>query len=76
MLVQEGLIRETGRHFYLSFEELRQVVSTNRLDYGIITKRRADYGVFERLTSPRVMTSAGEIITNTISAISRRACRT
>ena len=63
LLVQKGLIREPEDIYYLSFEELRQVVGTNRLDYSIITKRKADYKVFEKLTPPRVMTSDGEVIT-------------
>ena len=43
VLVQEGVIREKGDISYLTFEELRTVVGTKRLDYGIITKRKADY---------------------------------
>ena len=38
-LVQKGIIREKEDIYYLSFEELREVVKTNRLDYNIITKR-------------------------------------
>jgi pyruvate,water dikinase len=60
--VQKGVIREKEDIFYLSFEELREVVNTNRLDYNIITKRREDYKVYEKLTPPRVITSEGEII--------------
>ena len=44
-LVQKGVIREAEDIYYLTFEELRKVVSTNRLDYSIITKRKADYEV-------------------------------
>jgi rifampicin phosphotransferase len=51
------------KEYYLSFEELRKVASTYQLDYSIITKRKGDYEVFEKLTPPRVMTSDGEIIT-------------
>ncbi|ATW26653.1 phosphoenolpyruvate synthase [Candidatus Formimonas warabiya] len=61
-LVQKGVIREKEDIYYLSFEELREVVRTNRLDYGIITKRKEEYEVYEKLTPPRIMTSEGEII--------------
>lgn len=61
-LVQKGVIREKEDLYYLSFEELREAVRTSRLDYGMITKRKADYDVYEKLTPPRVMTSEGEVI--------------
>ncbi|WP_434509763.1 phosphoenolpyruvate synthase [Desulfitobacterium sp. AusDCA] len=61
-LVQKGVIREKEDIYYLSFEELREVVRTNRLDYGIITKRKEEHEVYEKLTPPRVMTSEGEIL--------------
>jgi len=61
-LVLKGVIREKEDIYYLSFDELREVVRTNRLDYSIITKRKEEYEVYEKLTPPRVMTSEGEII--------------
>jgi pyruvate,water dikinase len=61
-LVQKGVIREKEDIYYLSFEELREVVRTNRLDYSIITKRKEEYEVYEKLTPPRVMTSEGEVL--------------
>ena len=61
-LVPKGVIRKKEDIYYLSFEELREVVRTNRLDYSIITKRKEEYAVYEKLTPPRVMTSEGEII--------------
>ena len=63
LLVQKGVIQEPEDIYYLSLEELRTVASTYRLDYSIITKRKGDYEVYEKLTPPRVMTSEGEIIT-------------
>jgi len=39
------------------------VADTYQLDYSVITKRKADYEAYEKLTPPRVMTSDGEIIT-------------
>jgi len=61
-LVQKGVIREKEDIYYLSFEELREAVRTNRLDYSIITKRKEEYEVYEKLTPPRVMTSEGEVL--------------
>jgi phosphoenolpyruvate synthase (EC 2.7.9.2) len=61
-LVQRGVIREREDIYYLFLEELREVVKTNRLDYGIIARRKAEYEVYEKLTPPRMMTSEGEII--------------
>ncbi len=63
MLVQKGVIQEPEDIYYLTFEELRKVVSSNQLDYNIVEERKREYEVYEKLTPPRVMTSDGEIIT-------------
>ena len=62
-LVKQGIIHEKEDIYYLSLEELREAVRTSRLDYSTVTRRKADYAVYEKLTPPRVMTSEGEIIT-------------
>lgn len=62
-LVQASVIHEKEDIFYLTFEELHEVVRTNKLDDQIIRKRKDDYNFFEKLTPPRVITSDGEIIT-------------
>lgn len=61
-LEQAGVIHEREDIYYLTFEELHEVVRTNKLDYQIISKRKDDYKFFEKLTPPRVITSDGEII--------------
>jgi rifampicin phosphotransferase len=61
-LVQAGVIHEKEDIYYLAFEELREVVRTNELDYQIISKRKCEYKSYERLTPPRVITSSGEIV--------------
>ncbi|TDL49686.1 phosphoenolpyruvate synthase [Paenibacillus dendritiformis] len=61
-LVQAGIIHEKEDIFYLAFEELHEVVRTNKLDYQIINKRKDEYNYYEKLTPPRVITSDGEII--------------
>jgi len=49
-------------YYYLTFEELREVVRTKKLDDQIISKRKDEYKFYEKLTPPRVITSDGEII--------------
>ncbi|MBT2730334.1 phosphoenolpyruvate synthase [Bacillus sp. ISL-75] len=61
-LVQTCVIHEKEDIYYLTFEELHEVVRTNKLDDQIISKRKDEYKLFEKLTPPRVMTSDGEII--------------
>ncbi|MBA4544352.1 phosphoenolpyruvate synthase [Thermoactinomyces daqus] len=61
-LLQAKVIREKEDIYYLTFEELREVVRTNKLDYRIISKRKDEYKRYENLTPPRVITSDGEII--------------
>ncbi|MGG0847872.1 phosphoenolpyruvate synthase [Peribacillus simplex] len=60
-LVQTNVIHEKEDIYYLTFEELREV-RTNKLDYQIISKRKDEYKLYEKLTPPRVITSDGEII--------------
>ena len=62
-LLQKGVIYEKEDIYYLTFEELREVVRTNKLDDQIINKRKDEYTLYEKLTPPRVITSDGEIIT-------------
>ncbi|MEN6389617.1 MAG: phosphoenolpyruvate synthase, partial [Syntrophomonas sp.] len=61
-LVQANVIREKEDIYYLTFEELREVVRTNKLDYQMISIRKDEYQLYEKLTPPRVITSDGEII--------------
>lgn len=61
-LVQANVIQEKEDVYYLTFEELREVVRTNKLDYQIISQRKDEYKFYEKLTPPRVITSDGEII--------------
>lgn len=62
-LVQQTLIHEKEDIYYLDFEELRQVVATQKLDYQIIRERKEEFRRYEKLSPPRVITSDGEIIT-------------
>lgn len=62
VLVKKGVILNKEDVYYLSFEEFRNAVQTNKIDYSIITNRKKEYEIYEKLTPPRVMTSEGEII--------------
>jgi pyruvate,water dikinase len=62
-LVLPNVIHEKEDIYYLTFEELRDVVRTKELDNQIISRRKEEYKLFEKLTPPRVITSEGEIVT-------------
>jgi phosphoenolpyruvate synthase/pyruvate phosphate dikinase len=62
-LVQAGIIHDKEDIYYLTFEELREVARTNKVDYQIISKAKEEYKLYEKLNPPRVITSDGEIIT-------------
>ncbi|PFO79786.1 phosphoenolpyruvate synthase [Bacillus cereus] len=61
-LVQNSVIDEIKDIYYLTFEELHEVIRINKLDYTVINKRKNEYKFYEKLTPPRVITSDGEII--------------
>ncbi|RMA95075.1 phosphoenolpyruvate synthase [Priestia megaterium] len=62
-LVKAGVISEAEDIYYLSFEELQEVVRTHKVNNQIITKRKEEYQSYKKLTPPRVITSHGEIVT-------------
>ena len=62
-LVQARVIHEKEDIFYLTFEELREVVCTHQLDQQLISRRKDAYQLYEKLTPPRIITSDGEIVT-------------
>jgi phosphoenolpyruvate synthase/pyruvate phosphate dikinase len=61
-LVQAKVIHEKEDVYYLTFEEFQEAVRTNKLDNQIISKRKDEYRLYEKLNPPRVITSDGEII--------------
>ena len=61
-LVKANVLHDKEDIYYLSFEELREVVRTKTLDYRVINTRKDEYKFYEKLTPPRVITSDGEII--------------
>jgi len=61
-LVQANVIIEKEDTYYLTFEEFREVVRTNKADHQLISQRKDEHKLFEKLTPPRVITSDGEIV--------------
>ena len=62
-LIDAHVFHEKEDSYYLTFEELREVVRTHQIDYQLIVKRKEEYSKYGKLTPPRVITSDGEIIT-------------
>jgi phosphoenolpyruvate synthase/pyruvate phosphate dikinase len=61
-LVEAHVLGEKDDIFYLTFQELHDVVRTNHLDHQLITQRKDAFRSYEALTPPRVLTSDGELI--------------
>ncbi|MCM3127107.1 phosphoenolpyruvate synthase [Paenibacillus provencensis] len=61
-LVQAGVIQDKEDIYYLTFDELHEVVRSHTLDQQLIMNRKDEYQRYEKLTPPRVMTSDGEMI--------------
>ncbi|MGK3989369.1 rifamycin-inactivating phosphotransferase [Sorangium sp. So ce136] len=62
-LVQAGVIDDAEDIYYLTFDELREVVRTQQLDRQLVSQRKAEHELNKKLTPPRVITSDGEIVT-------------
>jgi pyruvate,water dikinase len=61
-LVQADVLREKEDIFYLTFEELHDVVRTNAGDDRLIRQRKDAFESYRALTPPRVLTSDGEAV--------------
>jgi pyruvate,water dikinase len=61
-LVQAHVLHETEDIFYLTFQELHDVVRTNQVDDQLIRRRKDAFRAYQALTPPRVLTSDGEVI--------------
>jgi pyruvate,water dikinase len=64
-LVEAGVLGEKDDIFFLTFQELQDVVRTNQVDQQLILQRKDEFRSFQALTPPRVLTSDGEAITGT-----------
>ncbi len=61
-LVRANVLRGQEDIFYLTFQELRDVVRTNHVDDELIRQRRDAFRSHQALTPPRVLTSDGEAV--------------
>ena len=61
-LMQAGVLRDKEDIFYLTFQELHDVVRANQADDQLIRERKDAFRSYQALTPPRVLTSDGEAI--------------
>ena len=65
-LVEAGVLREQDDIFYLRFEEIQDVVRTQRADDQLIRERKEAFASYQALTPPRVLTSDGEAVAGSV----------
>jgi pyruvate,water dikinase len=61
-LVQAEVVRDREDIFFLTFEELHEVVRTYRVNEELIQQRKDAFASYHSLTPPRVLTSDGEAV--------------
>jgi phosphoenolpyruvate synthase/pyruvate phosphate dikinase len=64
-LVQADVLRDREDVCYLTLQEFRDVVRTNRVDDQLIASRKDAFRSYQALTPPRVLTSDGEAVAGT-----------
>ncbi|MFE7788599.1 rifamycin-inactivating phosphotransferase [Streptomyces sp. NPDC057460] len=62
-LLQADVLPEKEDIFYLTFQELHDVVRSNQVDDELIQQRKDAFRSYHALTPPRVLTSDGEAVT-------------
>jgi len=62
-LVRADVLPEKEDIFYLTFQELHDVVRSNQVDGRLIQQRKDAFRSYRSLTPPRVLTSDGEAVT-------------
>ncbi|MEV0388082.1 rifamycin-inactivating phosphotransferase [Nonomuraea sp. NPDC050643] len=62
-LVRAEVLREKEDVYYLTFQELHDVVRSNSVDDRLIQRRKDAFRSYQALTTPRVLTSDGEVVT-------------
>ncbi|XVU21100.1 rifamycin-inactivating phosphotransferase [Actinoplanes sp. CA-054009] len=62
-LVAAGVIEHPDDVYFLSLEELAEVVRAQRADHDLIEERRRAFASYRSLVAPRVLTSEGEAVT-------------
>jgi pyruvate,water dikinase len=61
-LVRADVLRDQEDIFFLTFQELHDVVRTNQVDDELIRRRKDAFASYGALTPPRVLTSDGEAL--------------
>ncbi len=61
-LAQANVLRDKEDIFYLTFEQLKDVVRTSQVDDELIRRRKDAFVSYLALTPPRILTSEGEAI--------------
>jgi phosphoenolpyruvate synthase/pyruvate phosphate dikinase len=61
-LAQTHVLGENEDIFYLTFQELHDVVRSNQVDDTLIRQRKDAFRSYQALSPPRVLTSDGEVI--------------
>ncbi|MFL5997208.1 MAG: PEP-utilizing enzyme, partial [Streptomyces sp.] len=61
-LVRAGVLAEQEDVFYLTFQELHDVVRSQSVDGRLVRKRKDAFRSYQALTPPRVLTSDGEAL--------------
>ncbi|MER6418440.1 rifamycin-inactivating phosphotransferase [Streptomyces sp. NPDC001137] len=61
-LVRAGVLPEQEDVFYLTFQELHDVVRSHQVDDRLIQQRKEAFRSYQALTPPRVLTSDGEAV--------------
>jgi phosphoenolpyruvate synthase/pyruvate phosphate dikinase len=62
-LVQASVLADKEDIYYLTFQELHDVVRSNQVDDQLIQQRKDAFRSYHALTPPRVLTSDGEAVT-------------
>src|SRR3712207_3719557 len=62
-LVQAHVLQEREDIFYLTFQELHDVVRASHVNDQLIRQRKDAFRSYQALTPPRVLTSDGEVVT-------------
>ncbi len=62
-LVQACVLREKEDIFFLTFQELHEVVRSNQVADELLRRRKDAFRSYCALTPPRVLTSDGEVVT-------------
>ncbi|MBL1079635.1 phosphoenolpyruvate synthase [Nocardia sp. 2] len=64
-LTRAGVLREPEDIYYLTFDEIQEVVGRQHANAGLIDERRAAFRFYRTLTAPRVLTSDGQALSGT-----------